>query len=281
VGQFVVAFAVVFALAIAIPASVRWLIRGAPAGLAVPELSPYEAGYLAGGRQRVAEVLIVFLIGSGTLRVEYDGDLNAADWTGGPQAGLLREILTAGTPGGMSAFEACRRLRSRPTIAMTARDARRRQLVVSASRLAAFRLVTAAAVVALLVAGIAGITGVDLHNGPTWLATLLFLVTATTDLVLLGNLRRPVVTRFGASNLKRLRGALPAGRLAPSRSAGWDAPTGLDGTALLQVALWGFRAVPDAATREALLAGMRTEIADRWRGERARKRRERPEGRSR
>ena len=255
--QFLGVYAAGIGLTIVIPLIFRQVIRRVPDCEIVRQLDPYEVGYLAGGRRRVAQMIVAEQVDSGALRVDSAGKLSEADRLArtGPHAGSLDRITPAGMPDGLRTSAVCEKLRPDPAIAEIGRGLRADKFIISEERMTALRLVTAALMAALLITGILRmIEGVSNHRPVSYLF-LLILLSVFVDIFLLVNiLVRPPSSMTGSAYLKRLRENRESSRSLVAPGA---AVAALAGEAvLLGVALEGFGGVPDEATRAAFLAGM-------------------------
>jgi uncharacterized protein (TIGR04222 family) len=245
-SQFLGLYAAGIGLTVAIPVVFRQVIRYMPGRGPSRELDPYELGCLAGGPGRAAEVVVADIVTSGALRVSSSGRLSEV----GPAAiaRCPRAAALSPIPYGMRTTDVCKKLTSVPGIAGIRPHLRAEGLLVSAGRVIAWRLVTAGLVAALLWTGFArNREGVAGHGPPGYLGDLV----VPAIFICIGML----IFVLSASSMTTTRGA----RYLRQRRRAFAPAAGYAGEAvLIGVALSGFSAVPDEATRDALLAGMST-----------------------
>jgi uncharacterized protein (TIGR04222 family) len=264
--QFLGIYASGMAAMVLLPVAFWRVIRYVPGYRIARELDPYQVGYLAGGPQRVAEVIIVEHVESVALRVDSKGRLSEADPAArrGPYAAAV-----AGLPDGLRTAAARNLIESHPSIGCVARDLRAEGLMIPRRRIAALRLITATGIAALLATGIARFAEAAQNSQTTGFLVLLFVLSIVTGFVLFISLlvSPPRTTRLGAAYLRHLRAAHKAGRLVASEQASGVAVGSRDylpvtanagETALLGVALQGFSGMQDQMLRGALLAGLRS-----------------------
>jgi uncharacterized protein (TIGR04222 family) len=151
--QFLVVYAVGFGVVVLITAVVWQFMRGLPSRRPVRQLDHYEIAFLAGGKQRVAEVVIAELIDRGALRVDGRGRLYLAD----PSAlsGPFVTSLGIIPPDGVTTHTARNRVSGAPGIKQIAVRLRADGLIIPAGRLMAMRWLVAVLMLALLATGIA------------------------------------------------------------------------------------------------------------------------------
>jgi uncharacterized protein (TIGR04222 family) len=254
--QFLGVYAAGIGLTTVIPLIFRQVIRRVPDCEIVRQLDPYEVGYLAGGRRRVAQMIVAEQVDSGALRVDSAGKLSEADRFArtGPYAGSLDRIEPAGMPDGLRASAICGKIESDPAIAEICRGLRADKFIISSERMTALRLVTAVLMLALLITGILRLIEGASNHRPVGLLFMLILLSFFVGIFLLAHTLQPPSSTAGSAYLKRLRETRGS---SPSLVAPGAAVAALAGEAvLLGVALEGFGGVQDEATRAALLAGM-------------------------
>jgi uncharacterized protein (TIGR04222 family) len=251
--QFLGFYAAGIAVTIIIPLLYRQVIRFVPGRQITRELDAYEVGYLAGGPERVAEVVIAELTDSGALRVDSSGRLSTADRAALAASPALAQhgIMAAGIPDGLKTSDLRRQLKADPGVRAIGDTLRAAALAVPGPRIRALRLVTVVLLAALLVTGILRLHEGTANHRPTGDLTALFAASIIVGLVLLMKVvgTPPRSTLLGAAYLRRLRKA----QQRPGFAAGMAV---VGAAALFDVALLGFAAVPDADLRGALLAGM-------------------------
>jgi uncharacterized protein (TIGR04222 family) len=255
--QFLGVYAVGIGLTIVIPSIFRQVVRRVPDREIVRQLDPYEVGYLAGGRRRVAQMIVAEQVDSGALRVDSAGTLSEADRLArtGPHADSLDRITPAGMPDGLRTSAICGKLESDPAIEGICRGLRADKFIISKERMTTLRLVTAALMAALLITGILRmLEGVSNHRPVSYLFLLILLSVFVDIFLVVHILVQPPPSTAGSAYLKRLRETRDRSRslVAPGAAAAMLAGEAV----LLGVALEGFGGVPDEATRTAFLAGM-------------------------
>jgi uncharacterized protein (TIGR04222 family) len=236
-------------------------LRGLPRWRPARHLNLYEMAYLAGGKRRVAEVVIAGLVDLNALRVDSRGTLTPADRTAliGPFAAAGAQI----PPWGMRTDAARDKIGDDPGVRAIGARLTADGLVIASARLSALWWVSGAMTAALLVTGGARLLAGKLNHRP--IDDLLSLVMATIVIAILAWARiykSSRATRHGKTVLKRLRKAPLIGGIRMSRAvvagAAFARETGpaMGAAALFGIALWGFTALPDDQTRAALLAGL-------------------------
>jgi uncharacterized protein (TIGR04222 family) len=276
--QFLGVYVAALAAVIIVVLLFRRAMRSAPGTYPAPELSPYEVGYLSGGPRRAAEVIIADLAGAGDLRVDSRGRISepARSIPGvrsGPFADSFNRIWPDGMPpDGERTARVRDRLSADPRVTGIGAGLRARSLLISGARLSRLRMVTAAAIAVLLIAGIARIIeGAGNHRPVTYLV-MLVIGAAIASIALAraaGGANQP--TSLGARYLisrpwpvpQGLPGGAPARDMAVPSSPGLFGGYGgtspreiAAGATLFGVALAGFSAVEDPGLRTALIAGL-------------------------
>ena len=240
-----------------LPVAFWGVIRHAPDRRRARQLDPYRTGYLAGGPQRLAEVIIAAHVESGALRVDSKGRLSKA----GPAVASW-PYAAVGLPDGLSTAAARKWIKSDPSTANIARSLQAQGLLIPESRVAALRLTTVAGLAVLLAAGV-----VLLAEAATGYLVLLFVLSIVIGFAVYIFLldSPPRVTRLGAAYLRQLRAVHKARGLVASESVSGAAvgsrnhlPVAADasGAALSGVALLGFSGMRDETLRSALIAGL-------------------------
>jgi uncharacterized protein (TIGR04222 family) len=274
--QFLGLYGAGMAVAVIAPFLVYLIIRRVPGRGPGRDLDMYEAGYLAGGAQRAAEVVIAELVHAGALRVDSSGRVSQADRS------VLRARsahLSDGDTGlwfsdGIRVYLLRRTLSRAPGIAAIGPRLRAEGLLIARSRLAALRVTWLALWAALFTAGALRLAEGAHNHRPTGELEGLMVVSAFLFLVTISFVGRWLSqgpTTRGTACLRRLRAgqpgddtprfadsALPAGAaLGPDGGyGGFGLGAAAGGAALFGVALAGFAAFPDEALRTALLAGI-------------------------
>lgn len=287
--QFLVIYGAGAAVALVAPFLLRQLIRAFSGGNADSQLDPREVGYLAGGPARAAQVVIADFLSSGALRVNSSGRVTVAHQAAfGQQSAFLTEGTTGTAnpfwdlqlPAGIFVHQLQGKIARRPAIKAVKARLRAQGLLVSRAR-----VITVSAVSLLLWAALFTAGGLRLAEGahnhrPTGDLQSLVLLSGIACLcsLLVGWGRLVNLTTFrGARLLRRMRSAERQGEEARWRSRrgagafshglarspglarngfGFAFGAGIESAALLGVALAGFAAVEDEATRSALLAGL-------------------------
>lgn len=246
---------------IALITAVAWqVMRGMPSHRQVRQLDQYEIAFLAGGKQRVAEVAIAELIDRGAVRVNSTGRIYEADPSArfGPFAASVGTISAAGVT--THALRAA--IAGDPGMAAIAARVRADGLVVSAERLNLMRWLIVLMMSALLGTGIARL--IEGHNSHRPIGDLLLMFLAS---ILFGAwlLTLPAktspTTRYGRWHLRKLRKSplvadAPLGAGLPGPRYSFQGGMAVATAAVFGVALWGFKAVPDQTIRAALIAGL-------------------------
>jgi uncharacterized protein (TIGR04222 family) len=239
----------------------RQIIRGFPSRRPVRRLDHYEVAFLAGGKQRVAEVIIAELVDRGALRVDSRGRITEADPSA--RTGPYAEAAGLIPPSGMMTSSLRGRICGYPGLKDLAPRLRFDGLLIPTGRLIAMRCLTGAMLVALLVTGIERmIEGHDNHRPITDLVGLIAVSILLGLWLVSSTFKPPMTTRFGRWYLRTLRKS-PAAAGVPLSGVGvpgtqfpLQTVPALATAAVLGVALWGFTAVPDTGIRAALIAGL-------------------------
>jgi uncharacterized protein (TIGR04222 family) len=292
--QFLGIYAAAIVAVIIIVLLSRRAMRTVPGALPARELSPHEVGYLSGGPRRAAEVIIAELAGTGALRVDSRGRITETGpgIRSGQFADSFSRVWPQGMrPGGERTARVRDQLSADPRVRGIGADLRARSLLISQARLSRLRMVTAAAIAVLLIAGIARIIEGAGNHRPVSYLIMLVIGAAVVGVGLLraacgGNqptslgarylISRPwsapqgsVAASLGQPGIPGFT-AIPAvpGLAGPAGGYGRDTPWGIlrspapetaaGGAALFAVALAGFSAVEDPGLRSALIAGMPT-----------------------
>ena len=249
-------YAAGMAAMIVVPLLVRQLVRVRPGGgrgvLAWPELDAYQAGYLAGGARRVAQVIVAEWTGSGALRVNSEGRISVTDpvLAGTSPAVARYGVRLDGVPDGAPADSVLKAVARDAGVSSIGRELRKTGLAVAETRLRVLRLVTIALVVILLGTGIARFIEAAHNHRPTGTLTFLFMLSIVIGFMLIVSTWSPLVaTTAGARYLRDLcargKGDTPLAFTSPAGE-----------TALFGVALLGFAAISDGELRAALEAGI-------------------------
>src|SRR5215467_1174269 len=173
-----------------------------------PELDAYEVGYLAGGAQRAAEVVIGELTASGALRVDSAGRISQAGpadlaaWSATCPHGIAAQAI----PDGLSAQKVRQRLAKDPGIVAIGSRLRAERLLIARSWLIAARVTALALWLALMVSGALRLAeGAHNHRPIGDLKGLYFwtVLLGLYSLLMQRRLHTPR-TRPGSSYLKRL-----------------------------------------------------------------------------
>ena len=173
-----------------------------------PVLDAYEVGYLAGGAQRAAEVVIGELTASGALRVDSAGQVSQAGpadlaaWSAACAHGIAAQAI----PDGLSTQKVQQRLAKDPGVAAIGVRLRAEWLLIARSWVIAARVTALVLWLALMIAGaLRSAEGAHNHRPIGDLAKLYLLT------VILGILSRRWLgrlqwarTRAGADYLKKL-----------------------------------------------------------------------------
>jgi uncharacterized protein (TIGR04222 family) len=218
--------------------------RAASSQVPVPGLDPYEAGYLAGGAKRAAEVVIGELASSAALRADSTGRISRADparlakWSARCRHGIAAGDL----PDGLRAQKVRQRLAKDPGVVAIGMRLRSGRLLIARSWGIAAQVTISALWLALIIAGDLRLAEGTRNHRPTQVLGILFAFTILLGFASFGRLKRLtlVPTGAGAGYLEQLPGMTGAGGEA----------------ALFGIALAGLAAVPDPALRAALLAGL-------------------------
>jgi uncharacterized protein (TIGR04222 family) len=233
------------AVMIVVPLLVRQLIRVSAGGgrqvLAGPELDAYQAGYLAGGAKRVAQVI-----------VNSEGRISVTDrvLAGTSPAVATYGVRLDGVPDGAQTDSVLKAVARDAGVASIGRGLRETGLAVTETRVRVLRLVTVALVVILLGTGIARFIEAAHNHRPAGTLTGLFMFSVVIGLILIvSTWSPPVTTTAGARYLRELRP-----RTAVGAQPAFAAPVGE--AALFGVALLGFAAISDGDVRAALQAGI-------------------------
>lgn len=143
-----------FAAALGLLVLLAWASGSASPRVPAPVLDAYEVGYLAGGAQRAAEVVIGELTTSSALRVDSAGGISQAS-TAELAAWLAcaHGIAAQAVPDGLSAQKVRKRLAEDPGIAAIGGRLRAERLLLARSWVIAARVTAWALWLALMVAG--------------------------------------------------------------------------------------------------------------------------------
>jgi len=251
--EFLGVFGAGMAVMIVVSLLVRQLIRVNPGGgrvLARPELDAYQAGYLAGGAKRVAEVIVAEWTESGALRVNSEGLVSVTDrrLAGTSPAVARYGLRVDGVPDGARTESVLKFVARDAGVSSIGRGLRPMGLTVGQARVLVLRLVTVALVVILLGTGIARFVEAAHNHRPAGTLTVLFVFSVVIGLILIvSTWAPPVTTTAGARYLRELR-------RQDSLQPAFAAPVGE--AALFGVALLGFAAISDGDMRAALQAGI-------------------------
>src|SRR6185437_6661452 len=244
------------AVMIVVPLLVRQLIRVSAGGgrqvLAGPELDAYQAGYLAGGAKRVAQVIVAEWTESGALRVNSEGRISVTDRVLARTSPAVATygVRLDGVPDGAQTDSVLKAVARDAGVASIGRGLRETGLAVTETRVRVLRLVTVALVVILLGTGIARFIEAAHNHRPAGTLTGLFMFSVVIGLILIvSTWSPPVTTTAGARYLRELRP-----RTAVGAQPAFAAPVGE--AALFGVALLGFAAISDGDVRAALQAGI-------------------------
>lgn len=280
--QFLVIYGVGTAVVLVAPFLLRLLIRFRSSADADRPLDPYEAGYLAGGPTRAAQVVIADFAASGAVRVDSSGRVTAADRAAfDRQSAFLGEGVSGGAnpfpelwlPAGVLVHQLQSKIAKLPALAAIKARLRAEGLMVSSARAGMVWIVSLSLWAALFVTGGLRLAeGAHNHRPIGGLEGLVVLSAFACLFSLLGNASRlPNLTTFrGAGRLRRLRSAeqdreREAARQSQRGAAvfspelagnGFRLGGGIESAALFGVALAGFAAVADEPMRSALLAGL-------------------------
>ena len=272
--QFLGVYAAGLAAVIVIALLTRQLVRRLPAGpgpAAAGDLNVYQAGFLAGGPHRAAQVIVAELTQAGALRVSSAGNVMLADAglaAASPPAALYGVRIDR-LPSGTQTKSVLRALARDPGVTGIGQQLSDAGLTVSRGRRRAAKAITGLAAIALFVTAIARFAEAAANHRPAGNLTGLFILSLIACLFLVLTIAPPSLqTPRGTRYLRQLREANQNAVSAPVTAPGWavgapydqDYP-GAAGTArfegaLLGVALLGFGAVADTQLRDALLAGM-------------------------
>jgi uncharacterized protein (TIGR04222 family) len=259
--QFLGVYAVALAAVIIIVLLFRRAMRSAPGTFLATELSPYEVGYLSGGPRRAAEVIIAELAGTGDLRVDSRGRISeaGAGIRSGPFAGSFDRAWPDGMPpGGVRTARVRDRLSADPRVTAMGAGLRARSLLIPGPRLSRLRMVTAAAIAVLLIAGLARIIEGAGNHRPVSYLVMLVIGAAVASIVLAraacgANQPTSLGARYLTSRPWSVPRAFSAGYGGVIRPSPGEV---VAGASLFGVALAGFGAVEDPGLRTALIAGL-------------------------
>jgi uncharacterized protein (TIGR04222 family) len=173
-----------------------------------PVLDAYEVGYLAGGAQRAAEVVIGELSASGALRVDSAGQVSQADpaqlaaWS----ATCAHGIAAQAVPDGLRAQKVRDQLAKDPGVVAIGVRLRADGLLIARSWVIAVRVTALALWLALIAAGALRLAEGSHNHRPTGDLGQLFFLTLLLGLASLDRLKRLqwAQTRAGAGYLKQL-----------------------------------------------------------------------------
>jgi uncharacterized protein (TIGR04222 family) len=254
-----------FVAVIIIRGLVKRVFRRMGGAIAVRELDPVEAGYLAAGPGRAAHVVIAELAGSGAVRVDSTGQLSIAD----PATLTASRSVFAH---GISCVDIVNPMSTSGLATLVTKDPGMDRIgqrlcadgyIISRERKRQLRIAMLLPVLALFTAGVLRLVEGAHNHRPVGLLVLFLILTGVFLLVSIFS--TPDLTTLGGTRyLRQLKSAQKAGFAAPVTSpaylpgAVFGAPTVLAEGALFGVALAGFAAVEDTALRTALLAGMPT-----------------------
>jgi uncharacterized protein (TIGR04222 family) len=281
--RFLAVFGAGLALTAFAPLLLRLLLGRVPAGRLTRHLDAYEVGYLAGGPDRAADVVITELVTSGALRVDSSGRVTTADLAAlNTRSGLLASgIAAAGSSGPLSSmlgslpelrlalapkvYKLRKRLARTQASAAIGTRLRAEQLFISKARVNLIRGVSLALWATLFVAGFLRLNEGAHNHRPTGnlsaLLTLALIIFVFSLFLLAGKLSR-ARTSLGSQMLKKARAAHGDGSIGAGSTefavsgAGGTGFAVASGAVLFGVALTGFAAVEDETLRTALLAGM-------------------------
>jgi uncharacterized protein (TIGR04222 family) len=263
--QFLLVYGAGLVVALAAPSLLRLLIRWVPGARFDRQLGACEAGYLAGGPRRAAEVVIAELVSRGALRVDSTGRVRVADQSA---LGEWPGVRPDGTRVSMLQQQIARM----PDMVVIGQRLRAEGLLLSRARALAVWLASLALWAALLVAGALRLAEGAHNHRPTSVLQGLFILSAIAGVFQLRRLSKSIRdarTALGARVLRRLRAAQRRAGRQPSRvgprrpavaqpvlpGSAFGVVPAVEAAALLGVALAGFAAVQDHALRTALLAG--------------------------
>ncbi len=257
--QFLVVYSAGFGAILLITALAWQAMRGLPSRRQVRRLDHYEVAFLAGSRQRVAEVAIAELIDRGALRVNSNGRIYEADPSVrfGPFASSVGMIA----PAGMTTHAVRAKISAHAGMKEIAARLRADGLLVSCERLIVMRWLIVLMMSALLGTGIARlIEGHDNHRPINDLMSLVVGSVVFGAWLLSVTLRSSPTTRHGRWHLRKLRrsplvAGVPLGAGLPGPQYSFQGGTAVATAAVFGVALWGFKAIPDQTIRAALIAG--------------------------
>ena len=173
-----------------------------------PVLDAYEVGYLAGGAQRAAEVVIGELTASGALRVDSAGHISQAGpaelaaWSGTCAHGIAAQAI----PDGLSTQKVRRRLAKDPGIVAIGVRLRAERLLIARSWVIAARVTALALWLALIVAGALRLAEGAHNHRPIGDLAKLYILTVFLGIYCRARLERLswTRTRAGAAYMKRL-----------------------------------------------------------------------------
>jgi uncharacterized protein (TIGR04222 family) len=244
------------AVMIVVSLFVRQLVRVSPGGgrgvLAGQELDAYQAGYLAGGAERVAQVIVAEWTESGALRVNSEGRISVTDrgLAGTSPAVARYGVRLDGVPDGARTDSVLKAVARDAGVSSIGRGLRKTGLAVTETRVHVLRLVTIALVVILLGAGIARFIEAAHNHRPAGTLTVLFVFSIVIGFILIvSTWAPPVATTAGARYLRELRPQWQNAVLPAFAGPGGE-------TALFGVALLGFAAISDTDLRAGLQAGI-------------------------
>lgn len=259
--QFLVVYGVGFGVILLITAIAWQFVRGLPSRRPARPLDHYEVAFLAGGKQRVAEVVIAELIDRGALRVDGRGRLYLADTyaLSGPFVASLGTI----PPNGVTSHMVRMRLSGAPGMKEIAERLRGDGLLISRGRLIATRWLVGLMMAALLVTG--ALRMIEGHSNHRPINDLIaeFIASILLGLWLLNfTFKNSNSTRYGHWYLRKLRktplaaDATMAGAGLPGAQYPFRAGPVVATAAVLGVALWGWNSISDQTVRAALIAGL-------------------------
>ena len=279
--QFLVIYGVGTAVVLVVPFLLRLLIRFGSSADPERQLGPYEAGYLAGGPTRAAQVVIADFAASGAVRVDSSGRVTGADRAAlDRQSAFLSEgVASAATPfpelwlpAGVLVHQFQDKIAKLPGLAAIKARLRAEGLLVPPARAAMVWVVSLTMWAALFVTGGLRLAeGAHNHRpiGDLQGLVVLSAFACLFSLLSSGSRLANLTTFRGARVLRRLRSA----ERRREKDAAWQSPgaavsapglagngfgfgPGVESAALFGVALAGFAAVSDGSMRSALLAGL-------------------------
>ena len=173
-----------------------------------PVLDAYEVGYLAGGPERAAEVVIGELTTSGVLRVDSAGKISQADpeqlaaWSATRTHGIAAQAI----PDGVSARKVREQLAKDPGVVAIGVRLRAERLLIARSWVIAAGVTAGVLWLALMIVGGLRLAEGAHNHRPTGDLTELYFVTFLLGVAALGRVKRLqwAPTRVGAGYLEQL-----------------------------------------------------------------------------